>query len=53
MTLIDSATAAVALGIGQRDVRRLVAAGKLTNHGTARRILLSLDEVRVCRYAVL
>ena len=43
--LIDTETAAVALGVSARRVRQLVAAGKLTNKGTARRILIPLAEV--------
>ena len=46
MTLIDTAMAAVALGVTDRRIRQLVTAGKLTNHGTTRRILLNLEEVR-------
>lgn len=45
MRLIDSATAAVALGLTPRRIRQLVAAGRLKNYGTTRRILVSLDEL--------
>ena len=48
MTLIDTAMAGVALGLTSRRIRQLVAAGKLTNYGTTRRILVELDEVRRC-----
>jgi hypothetical protein len=43
--LIDTATAAVALGVTARRIRQLVSEGKLTNNGTARRILIPLAEV--------
>ena len=46
VTLIDTAMAAVALGVTDRRIRQLVAAGKLTNHGTTRRILVKLEDVR-------
>ena len=45
MTLIDTETAAVALGVTARRIRQLVAAGRLTNMGTPRRILIPLSEV--------
>lgn len=45
MTLIDSATAAAALGITERTVRRLVTRGKFTNHGTPRAILIDLEQI--------
>lgn len=43
--VIDIETAAVVLGCTGRHVRRMVADGRLVNHGTARRILVDLDEV--------
>lgn len=49
MTLIDSATAAVALGVSERTIRRLITAGKLINHGTPKRILVSLEAVASVR----
>ena len=49
MTLLDTATAAAALGVTERTVRRWVVTGKLANHGTARRIRIALEEcVRLC-----
>lgn len=45
MKLIDSATAAVALSVTERTIRRMVASGKLANHGTARRILIDLADL--------
>jgi excisionase family DNA binding protein len=45
MTLIDTETAASALGVTDRTVRRWVRDGTLANHGTARRIRVDLDEV--------
>jgi hypothetical protein len=46
MTLVDTETAAIALGVTARRVRQLVAEGKLTNHGTARRILVDIAELQ-------
>ena len=46
MTLIDTETAAVALGVSARRIRQLVEQGKLTNYGTTRRILVNLAEVK-------
>ena len=43
--LIDSAAAAVELGVSVRTVRRLVADGHLANHGSGRRVLVRLDEL--------
>ena len=43
--LIDTDTAAVALGCTGRHVRRLIRDGGLTNHGSERRIRLDVDEV--------
>ncbi len=45
MTLIDTAMAAVVLGVTARRVQQFVAQGDLTNHGDARHIRLDLDEV--------
>lgn len=45
MTLVDTATAAVAAGVTERTIRRWVAAGHLTNHGTSRRVAVDLDSV--------
>ena len=45
MTLLDTATAALALGVTERTVRRWVIAGKLANHGTARAIRIALEDV--------
>jgi excisionase family DNA binding protein len=39
----------VALGVTERTVRRMVEQGLLTNYGTARRILLNLEEVKDVR----
>lgn len=33
------------LGVSARAIRKAVAAGRLRIHGTARRVLVSLDEV--------
>ena len=46
MTLVDTETAAIALGVTARRIRQLVAEGKLTNHGTARRILVDIAELQ-------
>jgi hypothetical protein len=43
--LIDSATAAVALGLTDRRVRQLVNEGALTNLGTSRKIRLDVEQV--------
>lgn len=43
--LVDSEVAALAAGVSARAIRKAVAAGRLRNHGTARRVLVSLDEV--------
>lgn len=45
MRLVDTLTAALALGITDRAIRYRIAAGKLTNHGTPRRIRVDLDEL--------
>ena len=45
MTLIDTAMAAVVLGVTVRHVQRFVAQGDLTNHGSDRQIRLDLAEV--------
>lgn len=45
MTLIDTAMAAVVLGVTVRHVQRFVAQGDLTNHGNGRHIRLDLAEV--------
>lgn len=45
VTLIDTEVAALMLRCTDRHVRRLVAAGKVLNHGTTRRLLLDLDAV--------
>lgn len=45
MRLIDSETAASALDVTSRTVRRMVASGLLVNHGTAKRIQLDISEV--------
>ena len=42
---VSSSAAAVALGVSDRRIRQLCADGTLTNHGTASRILLDLDEI--------
>ena len=46
LTLVDTDTAAIALGVTSRRIRQLVAEGKLTNHGTARRILVDIAELQ-------
>ena len=46
VTLVDTETAAIALGVTARRIRQLVAEGKLTNHGTARRILVDIAELQ-------
>lgn len=46
MRLLDTATAAVALGCSERRIRRLVRRGLLTNHGSGWRILVDLAEVQ-------
>lgn len=43
MTLIDTAMAAAYLRCSVRHVRNLIERGILTNHGTERRALISLD----------
>lgn len=45
MKHIDTEAAAVMLGVHPRTVRKMVAAGTLTNHGTTRRIRLDVDQV--------
>lgn len=45
MTLVDTETAGLAADVTARHVRRLVQGGALTNYGTARRVLVDLDEV--------
>ena len=45
MTLIDTAMAALVLGVTVRRVQQFVAQGDLTNHGNARQIRLDLQEV--------
>ena len=45
MRLIDTETAAYALGCSRRQIQVLVAEGKLTNHGAPRRISVDLDEL--------
>ena len=45
MILVDTETAAIALGVTPRRIRQLVEAGKLTNHGTTRRIMLDVAEL--------
>lgn len=43
MTLIDTAMAAAMLRCSVRHIRDLIERGTLTNHGTSRRALVSLD----------
>lgn len=45
MRLIDSETAARALGVTARTVRRWVTSGVLPNRGTPRAILVDLEDV--------
>jgi excisionase family DNA binding protein len=45
MRLVDTEAAALALGVSARRIRQLVQEGRLTNHGTTRRVLISLDEL--------
>jgi argininosuccinate lyase len=45
MTLIDTEMAATMLRCSARHVRALVARGVLLNHGTAKRVLLSLESL--------
>ena len=45
ITLVDTETAALAAQVTPRTIRRWVADGALTNHGTARRVMVDLDEV--------
>lgn len=51
MNLVDSEVAALALGVSVATLRRLVARGEITNHGTGRRIRVDLDELQTfsCR----
>lgn len=49
MSTVDAYTAAVALGVHVRTVRRWVGDGTLTNHGDERRIRVSLGELRTAR----
>lgn len=42
---VDTETAAVALGRSPRTVRRMVAAGRLSNAGTARAIRVRLSDL--------
>lgn len=44
--LLDTRTAALALGVTPRTIRRYVRDGQLTNHGHGRRILLDLAELQ-------
>ena len=44
MILVDSATAALALGVSERTIRRWVQAGRLTNHGDTRRLVVDIDQ---------
>lgn len=46
MTLLDTTTAALALGVTDRTIRRLVHRGTLTNHGTNRAIKIAWEEIR-------
>ena len=43
MKLVDTATAAAAIGVTDRTIQRWVRAGILRNHGGPRRILVDLD----------
>lgn len=49
MSLIDPEVAALLLRVTARRVQQLVKDGALTNHGTARKIRLRLDEVEAFR----
>ena len=51
MTLIDTATAAVGANVKDRTIRRWVAADRLKNHGTQRRILIDLEELMNVMFA--
>lgn len=42
--LVPSAVAAIALGVQPATVRQLIARGRLTRHGSARRALVDLAE---------
>lgn len=46
MTLLDTEAAAKALGVTPRRIRQMVAEGKLTRHGTTRRLKVDLQELR-------
>lgn len=46
MKFADPAMAAVALGISERQVRRLAAAGRLPNHGSPRRPKYALADLQ-------
>jgi hypothetical protein len=50
--LINSAMAAVILGVTPRRIQQLVQDGTLTNRGEPRRIRLSVDEVSDFAYSV-
>ena len=45
MTLIDTATAAIAAGVTPRTIRRWIHNGRLTNHGTNRHIRININEL--------
>ena len=45
MTLVDTATAALAAGVTERTIRRWVNVGRLTNHGTPRAIRIAWAEL--------
>lgn len=44
---VSSSAAAVALGVSDRTIRRWVVEGRLTNHGTPKRVMLDLAELEV------
>lgn len=45
MTLVDTATAAVAAGVTDRTIRRWVHAGRIANHGNQRHIRIDLNQL--------
>lgn len=47
--IVDSRTAALALDVDPRTVQRWVADGTLPNHGTPRRVRVSLDDVATAK----